>query len=48
MQGNVCGMIPDSTSFAAMNHAEFSAFMDQAMAALSEAIGYDALAWLDG
>ncbi len=37
----------DSTSFEAMNHDEFCAYMDQAMAKLSEAVGYDPLAFLE-
>ena len=47
LQGKVIGMRPDSTSFAAMPHREFCIFMDEAMAALSEAIGYDALKWME-
>jgi hypothetical protein len=47
LKGNVIGMKPDSTSFEAMTHAEFCVFMDRAMAELSEAVGFDVLAWLD-
>jgi len=47
LRGVVIGMRPDSTSFAAMPHREFCIFMDEAMAALSEAIGYDALKWME-
>ena len=46
MTGKVIGMKPDSTSFAAMPHKDFCAYMDKAMGELSDAIGYDALAWL--
>lgn len=44
MSGNVVGMKPDSTAFAAMPHREFTAYAEQAYAALSEALGYDCLA----
>ncbi len=37
----------DSTSFEAMNHDEFCKYMELAMAKLSEAIGYDPLAFLE-
>lgn len=47
LDGKVIGMIPHSTAFAAMDQGEFKAYFDKAMGALSEAIGYDALAWLD-
>jgi hypothetical protein len=47
MKGKVIGMKPDSTAFDAMSHKEFCEYMDKAMAELSEAIGYDALAWLE-
>ena len=46
MDGNVTGMIPDSTKFEEMSHREFGEYMDKAMAALSEALGYDALGWM--
>ena len=48
MAGKVVGMRPDSTAFDAMTHREFCEYMDEAMRVLSEAIGYDALAWLEG
>ena len=47
MKGEVIGMIPDSTAFAAMDQGQFKAYFDGAMAALSEAVGYDALAFLN-
>jgi hypothetical protein len=40
-------MQPDSTSFDAMPHREFCEYMAKAMAALSEALGYDALSWME-
>lgn len=46
LQGKVIGMKPDSTSFEAMTHKEFRTFMDRAMAELSEAVGFDVLAWM--
>lgn len=48
MSGKVIGMIPDSTSFKAMPHREFCIYMDQAMKALAEAVGYDPLDWMNG
>jgi hypothetical protein len=47
LKGEVIGMIPHSTAFAAMDQGEFKAYFDQAMAALSEAVGYDVLAFLN-
>jgi len=47
LKGNVTGMQPHSTAFAAMDQGQFKAYFDGAMAALSEAVGYDALAFLD-
>ena len=47
MKGRVVGMVPDSISFAAMPHKEFCIYFEQAMAVLSEALGYDALAWME-
>jgi len=47
MAGKVIGMKPDSTAFNAMPHKAFCEYMEKAMAALSEAIGYDAIAWVD-
>lgn len=47
LQGKVIGMKPDSTAFDAMPHRDFCEYMTKAMAALSEAIGCDALAWLE-
>lgn len=46
LQGRVIGMRPDSTSFDAMSHREFCIYMEQAMAALAEAVGFDPLAFL--
>ena len=48
LEGRVIGMKPDSTSFDAMPQHEFRAYFDAAMTALSAAIGYDALAWMEG
>jgi hypothetical protein len=48
LDGKVIGMIPHSTAFAAMDQGEFKAYFDKAMGALSEAIGHDALAWMEG
>lgn len=47
LQGQVIGMRPDSTAFDAMRHEEFRAYFDEAMAALSDALGYDALEWME-
>lgn len=47
MNGKVKGMIPESIAFGAMTQQEFLTFFNQAMTVLSEAIGYDALAWLE-
>ncbi len=47
LRGNVTGMQPHSTAFAAMDQGQFKAYFDGAMAALSEAVGYDVLAFLD-
>lgn len=47
LKGNVSGMIPHSTAFAAMDQSQFKLYFDGAMAALSEAVGYDVLAFLD-
>ena len=44
LDGKIKGMVPDSTSFSAMSHADFKVFFDRAMAALAEAIGVDPLA----
>ena len=41
LDGKIKGMVPDSTSFSAMSHADFKVFFDRAMAALAEAIGVD-------
>lgn len=46
LKGNVVGMKPDSTAFEAMDHKTFRAFMDRAMAELSEAVGFDVLEWM--
>lgn len=47
LAGNVSGMIPHSTAFASMDQGQFKAYFDGAMAALSDAVGYDVLAFLD-
>ena len=47
LQGKVIGMKPDSTSFDAMPDKEFRQYMDSAMAVLSEAVGFDVLAWMN-
>lgn len=47
LHGKVIGMRPDSTAFDAMRHEEFRVYFDEAMAALSDALGYDALEWLE-
>lgn len=47
MRGQIVGMQPDSIAFDEMTQAEFRAYFDDAMAALSEALGYDALAWME-
>jgi len=43
LDGKMKGMVPDSTSFANMNHADFRVVFDKAMAALAEALGVDPL-----
>lgn len=47
MKGEVIGMIPDSTAFAAMDQTSFRVYFDGAMAALSEAVGYDVLGFMN-
>jgi hypothetical protein len=47
LRGNVTGMQPHSTAFAAMDQVAFRAYFDVAMGKLSEAVGYDVLAFLD-
>jgi len=47
LRGNVTGMQPHSTAFAAMDQGEFKVYFDGAMAKLSEAVGYDVLAFLN-
>lgn len=47
LRGNVTGMMPHSTAFGAMTQPEFRAYFDKAMAALSEACGFDVLAFVD-
>ena len=44
LDGKIKGMVPDSTSFAAMTHEDFRVFFDKAMAVLTEATGLDPLA----
>lgn len=46
MSGRVIGFIPDSTSFERMTHKEFCEYMNEAMAMLADAIGYDPLEWM--
>lgn len=48
LRGNVTGMMPHSTAFAAMDQKEFREYFDKAMAMLSEAIGFDVLDFADG
>lgn len=48
LRGNITGMQPHSTAFSAMDQCAFKAYFDAAMAALSDAVGYDVLAFLDG
>lgn len=47
LNGNVVGMRPDSTAFDKMGHREFTAYAEEAYAALSEALGYDCLAFME-
>lgn len=47
LRGEVIGMIPHSTAFGAMDQAEFKAYFDKAMAALSDAVGFDVLGFLN-
>ena len=47
LKGEVIGMIPHSTAFGAMDQGEFRVYFDKAMSALSEAVGYDVLAFLN-
>lgn len=44
LKGQVVGMKPDSTAFAAMTQADFREYFDAAIAVLAEAIGADPLA----
>jgi len=46
LRGNVTGMQPHSTAFAAMDQQTFRIYFDGAMGKLSEAVGYDVLAFL--
>jgi hypothetical protein len=41
------GFNSHSTAFAAMDQSQFKLYFDGAMAALSEAVGYDVLAFLE-
>jgi hypothetical protein len=43
LDGRIKGMIPDSTSFAAMSHEDFRVFFDKAMEVLAKAVGTDPL-----
>lgn len=47
MNGNATGFQASSISMAKMPHKEFCKYMDEAMAKLSEAVGYDVLWWYD-
>ncbi len=47
LRGDVTGMQPHSTAFAAMDQMEFRVYFDGAMAKLSEAVGYDVLDFLN-
>ncbi|MFE3837321.1 hypothetical protein [Pseudogemmobacter sonorensis] len=47
LRGRVVGMQANSTALDAMLQHEFQAYFQRAMADLSEAIGYDALAWME-
>ena len=47
LQGEVIGYSPDSVALDAMPHAEFCAYMDGAMAVLSEAVGFDVMRWME-
>jgi len=48
LRGNVTGMQPHSTAFAAMDQGEFKVYFDGAMAKLAVAVGYDVLGFLEG
>ena len=47
LRGNITGMQPHSTAFGAMDQTEFRIYFDGAMAKLSDAVGYDVLAFLN-
>lgn len=47
LRGQVVGMQANSTALDKMPQHEFQEYFERAMADLSEAIGYDALAWMD-
>jgi hypothetical protein len=47
LRGNVTGMQPHSTAFAAMDQQTFRIYFDGAMAKLSDAVGYDVLQFLE-
>jgi len=47
LSGNVTGMMPHSTAFGAMDQSQFKAYFDGCMAHLSQAVGFDVLAWLE-
>jgi hypothetical protein len=47
LDGNVSGMQPHSTAFEEMDQGEFKVYFDGAMAKLSEAVGYDVLAFMN-
>lgn len=47
MRGQIVGMQANSTALDQMPQHEFQAYFERAMADLSEAIGFDALAWMD-
>ena len=48
LDGTIKGMMADSTGFAAMSQSDFKVFFDRAMAALTEAVGYDVIEAIGG
>lgn len=47
LKGRIVGMQANSTALDAMTQQEFQEYFTRAMAALSEALGHDALAWME-
>ena len=47
LKGQVVGMQAHSTALDAMTQADFREYFDRSMGALSEALGYDALQWME-